>query len=172
LKYFKTFVISIIVLTLTCCEPYYYFRIKKFYLENKNNDELSNFKHHLIWPIRDYLYYVDGMWLSIIKSDTSIRIPSNNMGNVFGTYTDRAGNYIEGEEKEKYLELFRRYDRLSVFSINGVCSKSLSCIEFEVVPGHYLLYIINHATFHIDEYVNKGWQRIDDSWYYIHTKED
>jgi hypothetical protein len=138
-----------------CKKKYDSYKVKKFYEKNKNNEELAFFKNHYVYLPRGNLYVVDGVHVFVCGSDTTVKI---------------SANILEGEEKEKYIKILKRYEKLSVIRISG--RQTDGYVEIEVVPDHIYVYVVDHDSFNVDKYINrespKDLKEIDDSWYYYY----
>jgi hypothetical protein len=153
-----------------CKKKYDSYKVKKFYEKNKNNEELAFFKNHHIYRPRGNLYVVDGVQIFVCGSDTTVMIPAGLLINERSKFYKRKDNILKGEEKEEYIKILKRYEKLSLINIYG--RQTDGYVEIEVIPDHIYVYVVDHDSFNLDKFTNrrstKDLKKIDDSWYYYY----
>jgi hypothetical protein len=154
-----------------CKKKHDSYKVKKFYEKNKNNEKLALFKDHDIFYARNDLYVLDGLQILVSRAGTTIKIPGTIIKyDERSKFYKRTNDILEGEEKEEYLKIFREYKKLSVMSIHG--GQTDGYVQIEVIPDHIYLYVVDHHSFNLDEYIKrrkpKDLKKIDDSWYYYY----
>jgi len=179
MKHLQLIFSVVFLFLLANCQLYDYckmksnsYKVKKFYEKNKNNEKIALFKDHYIEIDRGYICVVDGFRIQTNRTDTTVEffLNSHLLKDEKSEFYGRKKDILEGEEKEEYLKLFREYKKLSVESIFG--GSSYGYVQIEVIPDHIYLYVIDHDSFNLDEYIKKrepkNLKKIDDSWYYYY----